>query len=173
MTNIRKLMNDSVSGTTFISITTSTVPRLSGGKGNSHIGNTRKVTVDSNVMVFQNKTKHGYEGMVKRRLEKEGKNPNSFVLGDRVWGTRIPETPFVEHNGEFYLEVIFLHAGETHYELAGAVVPANLINGLPDTPAEGHQGGLNDKVIIRTFKISSLTSMVVNGKEYTDLEYIS
>ena len=173
MTNIRTAINDNVNGSTFMSITTSTVPALTGGKANPHKGHVRKVTVGSNVMIFQNKKTHGYEAMVKRRLEKEGKDPASFQLSERQWGTRVPGTPFVEHKGEYYLEVIFLHAGETHYELAGAKMDPALIVGLPPQREEGRQGGLNDKVIIRTFKISSITSLIINGTEYTDLEYIS
>jgi len=173
MTNIRTVINDNVNGATFISITTSTTPALTGGKKNPHKGFVKKVTTGSNVMVFQNKSSHGYANMVKRRLAAEGKNPDNFTLSDRTWGHRIPGTPFVEHKGEYYLEVIFLHAGETHYELDGREMDARFIIGLPPTPEGGKQGGLNDKVIIRTFKISSISALTINGTEYTDLEYIS
>ena len=177
MTNIRTTINENINGTTFISLTTSTEPRLTGGKSNPYKGRVKKITTGSNVMVFQNKNIHGYDAMVKRRLAKEGKNPASFVLSPRKWGVRVPNSPFVEHNGAYYLEVIFLKSGDTHYELDGIVFDhtnkANQIRlGLNLDKVEGHQGGLNDKVIIRTFKIDSITELTINGDTYTDLEYI-
>jgi len=171
MTNIRTAINDNVNGATFLSITTSTDPRLLGGKKNPHKGHVQKVMCGGNVMIFQNKNIHGYEAMVKRRLESEGKDPASFEMSDRQWGTRIPNTPFVEHKGEYYLEVIFLHTGETHFELDGKLISKRNVRGLPVKAVEGVQGGLSDKVIIRTFKVSSIRSLVINGEEFTDLEY--
>ena len=171
MTNIRTAINDNVNGATFISLTTETDPRLTGGKANPHKDNVKKVMCGGNVMVFQNKNIHGYEAMVKRRLTKEGKDPSSFALGKRTWGNRIPDSPFVEHKGEHYLEVIFLHSGEVHFELNGNLISERNVWGIPAKKVEGRQGGLNDKVIIRTFKVSSIRSLVINGEEFTDLEY--
>ena len=93
----------------------------------------------------------------------EGKDPADFVLSPRKWGQRIPETPFVEHNGNFYLEVIFLHAGEVHYELDGQPIEAEDIQGLEVNRREAAQGGLNDKVIIRTFKVENIDRITING----------
>jgi len=171
MNNLRKLLA-SVNGATFININTSTEPKLTGGKSNPHKGRVRKVTTGANVMVFQNKSVNGYEAMVKRRLEKEGKAPESFELSPRKWGTRLPNTPIVEHKGNYYLEVIFLHKGKTHYELDGVKTDPSNIQGLPGYNGEAEQGGLNDKVVIRTFKIDSLTSITINKETYTDLYYL-
>jgi len=46
------------------------------------------------------------------------------------------------------------------------------IIGLKDNAPEGKQGGLNNKVIIRTFKLASVTRLGINGVDYTanDLE---
>ena len=171
MTNIKDVINDNTNGATFISVTTETDPRLLGGKANPHKGHVQKVMCGGNVMVFQNKNIHGYDAMVKRRLAKEGKDPSNFSLSPRQWGTRIPNSPFVEHKGEYYLEVIFLHSGDVHYELDGSLIHERNVRGLPGVKVEGKQGGLNDKVVIRTFKVSSIRSLVINGEEYTDLEY--
>lgn len=177
MTNIKDIINDNVNGATFIGLTTSTEPRLLGGKDNPYKGRVRKIMTGANVMVFQNKKSHGYDNMVKRRLEKEGKDPNTFKLSPRTWGHRVPNAPFVEHKGNYYLEVIFLNSGEVHYELDGVIFDhTNVANqkrlGLKLDKNEGHQGGLNDKVIIRTFKIDSITELTINGESYTNLIYI-
>lgn len=164
MKNIREILSE-VNGTTFISINTNTDVKLAGGKKNPLQGKVNKVTVGSNVMVFTNSQKNGYYEMVKRRLGKEGKNPESFELSPRTWGTRLEGIPFVEHKGEHYLEVIFLHKGKSHYEVNGVVTSKDQIEGLPTTKEEGNQGGLENKVVIRTFKVSSITSITINKEK--------
>jgi hypothetical protein len=163
---LQELINDNINGMTPIGIDTVTTPKLKGGKSNPHQGRVQKHMTGANVMLFQNKKVNGYDAMVKRRLVGEGKNPESFVLSPRKWGTRIPNTPFVEHNGNQYLEVIFLHAGDVHYTLDGVEVDPQEIEGLDLEKKEGAQGGLNDKVIIRTFKVESITAIRINKEEY-------
>ena len=161
---IQALVNDNINGMTPIGLSTVTVPKLRGGRANPHQGRITKHMSGANVMLFQNKRVHGYDAMVKRRLVMEGKNPANFVLSPRKWGTRIPETPFVEHNGNLYREVIFLHAGEVHYELDGKPIAAEDIQGLDLNRREARQGGLSDKVIVRTFKVEGITRIVINGQ---------
>ena len=107
--------------------------------------------------------------MVQRRLIAEGKDPTSFELQPRTWGERIPETPFIHHHKDgvdtFYLEVIFLKGGESQYLLDGKPIDKKDIIGLkPATAAE--QGGLENKVIIRSFKLSSIEKVRIDGMEY-------
>jgi len=171
MTNLATLLDENVSGATFISIDTETEPKLKGGKSNPLQGRVKKIMTGASVMVFQNKNINGYDAMVKRRLEKEGKDPASFKLSPRKWGTRLPNTPIVEHKGQYYLEVIFLNSGEVHYEVDGVRTPAAQIEGLVAERQEAVQGGLSDKVIIRTFKVSSLVNITINKNTYTKLVY--
>ena len=163
---IQDIINENVNGATFVALDTVTEPRLKGGKSNPHKGRVTKVMTGANVMVFQNKSINGYDAMVKRRLEKEGKNPGDFKLSPRAWGHRIPNTPFVEHNGQLYLEVIFLSSGTVHYELDGVQVDPAEIQGLELTKQEGNQGGLSDKVIIRTFKVDNIKRVTINKEVY-------
>lgn len=171
MTNLATLLTDKVNGTTFISIDTETDVKLTGGKKNPMQGRVKKRVTGSNVMVFQNKNTNGYANMVRRRLEKEGKDPDSFELKPRTWGKRLKGTPFVEHKGEYYIEVIFLHPGKTEYLLDGKVVPKDVIVGLPPAKKEAHQGGLDNKVIIRTYKVSSIKGITIDKQHYTDLTF--
>lgn len=166
MTLIEQLMQG-VNGGTFLSICTETPVKLKGGKSNPFQGRVTKVVNGSNVMVFQNKNTNSYENMVRRRLEKEGKNPDSFQLSPRQWGVRDEGLPFVRHNGKLYLEVIFLKAGEVEYRLDGAKVDPSTIEGLDLEPkAEGEQGGLDNKVIIRTYDVSNIKSITINKQTY-------
>lgn len=159
-----------VNGASFIAIDTLTNVTLKGGKSNPFQGRVTKANVGSSVMVFQNKHTNAYENMVKRRLEAEGKDPQSFELSARKWGTRIPETPFVEHNGKLYLEVIFLKPGRVDLLVDGLPYDQKKhgdIPGLPeDAPSEESQAGLENKVIVRTYAVESIKRIRVNQQEY-------
>lgn len=171
MTNILTVL-ESVNGASFVGIDTRTEPALKGGKKNPHKGAVTKVTRGASVMAFSNKNSNGYENMVKRRLEAEGKNPDTFVLSPRSWGERIPGLPLVRHEKDgavkYYLEVIFLKSGKSHFELNGQVIAREDVIGLEEKD-ESQQGGLSDdnKVIIRTFSLDSITAVRIDGQEFT------
>lgn len=154
-----------VNGASFIAIDTCTEPVLRGGRANPMLGRIRKITIGNVVMVFQNKHTNAYDNMVKKRLEQEGKDPASFVLSARSWGTRVPNAPIVEHKGEQYLEVIFLKPGAVSYELDGVAIAKEDIEGLYE-PIEAQQGGLTNKVFIRTFKFDSVTALTIGKQKY-------
>lgn len=175
-TNIATILQ-TVNGATIMSIDTRTIPKvrktLDNPDGpnppNPHFGRVEKLQTGSSVMVFQNKTINGYESMVNRRLIAEGKNPGSFKVGPRKWGSRIPNLPLVEHNDEFYLEIIFLKPGEVQYLLDGQPVNRNEIQGLTEPAEPTGQGGLTDnQVKIRTLKMSSIQAIRVNHNTYTN-----
>lgn len=166
---VKLLLNPEVSGingASFIGIDTLTTVKLTGGKKNEMQGRVQKSTVGSSVMVFQNKNSNGYSNMVKRRLEAEGKNSETFEVKPRTWGVRISGTPLVEHKGAYYLEVIFLKAGENAYLLDGKPIKKDLIVGLPEKKTEGTQSGLENKVIIRSYKIDSISRISINKEVY-------
>ena len=167
--NILEQLMSEVNGTTFVSLDTLTDVTLPGGKKNELNGRVQKLTEGSSVMVFQNKNINGYEAMVNRRLEKEELSAASFTVGPRAWGTRIQHTPFVEHKGAMYLEVIFLRPGKTTYLLDGKVTtdPACIPPSKEDGVGNGwEQGGLINKVIIRTYKVDSIVGITINGQTF-------
>lgn len=166
MTHALQALMQQVNGSSFVAIDTSTEPTLRGGKANPFKGRVRKISKGNVVMVFQNKNSNGYQNMVMKRLALEGKDPESFQIGERTWGTRIKDTPFVEHNGAQYLEVIFLKSGTTTYECDGAPINKEDIEGLVETVQQAEQGGLDNKVIIRTFKFDSITSLTIGKQKY-------
>ena len=154
-----------INGASFVGLDTHTDVTLTGGKANPMQGRVTKRMIGATVMSFQNKNFSSYEAMVKRRLVAENKDPGNFELGPRAWGTRIPNMPIVEHKGEYYLEVIPLTAGVISYELDGAPIDKSAIIGLKSSTS-GEQGGLENKVIIRTFKAESITALRIDGVEY-------
>ena len=157
-----------VSGSSFVGIDTETPVPLSGGRANPMRGRITKQMRGANVMVFQNKRVNGYKNMVARRLIKEG-IIEEFKLSPRKWGKRIENTPFIEHvkDGQcrHYLEVIFLSSGESEYFLDGKPIAKDQIQGLP-VKKEGEQGGLERKVVIRTFSLDNLKTVRIDGKVF-------
>lgn len=154
-----------LTGGTFVGIDTETAVKLKGGKKNPQQGRVTKRTTGATVMCFSNTTGSAYDKMVKRRLAAEGKDPESFKLGERAWGQRIAGTAFVEHKGKHYLEVIFMNAGETEYFLDGNPVDKSTIEGLPEASTTG-QGGLDNQVIIRTYALDSVIALRAAGQEW-------
>jgi hypothetical protein len=161
-TNTLKSLMSSVNGATFISLDIVTPVKLTGGKKNPLQGRVTKKTTGSNVMVFQNKKGgNSYQNMINRRLEKEGKIP-TFEVGPRAWGTRIEGTPFISHNDQTYLEVIFLHSGKSEYLVDGKEFDGE-IEGLPvKTESEESQEGLSNKVIIRAVNCDNIQAVTIN-----------
>ena len=154
-----------INGASFVGLDTHTDVTLTGGKSNPMQGRVTKRMIGATVMSFQNKNFSAYEAMVKRRLAVEGKAPEDFKLGERAWGVRLPNMPIVEHKGEYYLEVIFMKPGAVSYELDGLPINKVDIIGLKDTTA-GKQGGLEDRVIIRTFAADSITELRIDGQVF-------
>ena len=154
-----------ISGASFIGIDTHTDVKLTGGQKNPQQGRVTKRMTGATCMAFTNQNVNAYKEMVQRRLDAEGKDPEDFKLSERSWGVRIPNMPIVEHNGSYYLEVIFLKPGKVEYLLDGVVVPESAIQGLP-VKQEGKQGNLEDKVIFRDFKAESIIELRINGRAF-------
>ena len=157
---------DKVKGSTFVSIDTVTEVKLTGGKKNPLQGRVKKITRGANVMIFAGTEQNGYENMVKRRMLEEGKDPSTFTLGKRAWGTRLGETPFIEHNGNYYLECVFISPGKSVYLVDGVETPKDEITGIPESKENPEsQGGIENKVVIRTFSLDSISSVRMKGVE--------
>lgn len=158
-----------IRGVTFASMDTKTIVALKGGKKNPMKDRVSKVSTNHRIMLFTNQNSNGYENMVRRRLEKEGKDI-SFDVTPRVWGTRLPNLPVVEHNGKYYLEVIFLVGGKSEYFLDDELIPMGDIEGFPEQKSGSGRQGLDDehKVVIRIFSLDSITAIRLLKEELHD-----
>lgn len=163
-----------VRGSTFAGLDTLTIPqmvkKIPGSKEpNPHYGKVQKLTTNAVVQMFAS-SKSAYEAMVKRRLEQEGKDADAFELSPPKWGQRIGDTMFFQHTpaGEdqvqYYMQTFFQHPGTTTYYLDGQPIDKDAIIGLRESSEnEESQGGLERKVIIRTFKIPSIIAIRHHG----------
>jgi len=163
---------NSFQGCQIIGLDTLTQVDLLGGRSNPHRNQVTKLVTGSRVMVF--KSGVGYLNMVNRRLAQEQEASGLFQAlaqssnltgsshnplwtpGPRTWGTRIPNSPFVTHQDKMYLECIFIQAGQVSYFLNDQPIAKEDIQGFPAPKSEGHQGGLINKVIIRTYSFDSI-----------------
>jgi len=200
-------------GCTFIGFDALTVMELQGGKANPHVGNVLKEHKGQVAILFSDVVTNGYENMVRRRQEQEGKEGN-FEVGARSWGEKLPSTSLVQHTPKGgvptdYLQVLYNQSpvslldkvaelgielnendtalidamkarivgreskGEVSYLLKGAdgklaPIEKDAIQGVPPKKSEGKQGGLSEpnKVIVRTFKLASLTRVTMGGVVY-------
>lgn len=157
---------DKVKGATFISLDTMTDIKLTGGKKNPLQGRVQKITRGANVMVFNDTEQNGYENMIKRRMEQEGKDPSTFTLGKRAWGQRIDQSPFIDHNDKKYLECIFMSPGKSTYLVDGVETNKEDIEGIPESKENSEsQGGIDNKVVIRAYSLDSIRAVRINGVE--------
>lgn len=154
----------SFNGCTFASIDATTNVTLAGGKKNELQGRVTKTTANSQVILFSNTNSSGYENMVKRRLEEEGKNPDDFTSGPLPWGEWVKGTPFIKHKDKMYLRVVFNKAGTTTYYVDGVPTPKEDIEGLKEKPESSGQGGLENKVIPRNYVLESIDAIRVLGE---------
>lgn len=160
-----------VSGNSFVGMDMVTTVKLKGGKGNPQQGRVQKRVTGAVMQVFQNKGVNGYEEMVKRRLIAEGKSADDFKLGERAWGERLSNTPIIKHEKDgdtkYYLEGIFQNSGQVEYLLDGKPVSIDEIEGMDAPKASTQsQGGLNDKVVIRTIDATNIAELRINGASY-------
>lgn len=169
--NLQELVG-TVNGATIISLDTETTLPLNKTiiangerQPNPHFDRVKKRTTGLNVMIFSNSNTNSYSNMVRKRLVAEGKDPTTFVLSERKWGKRIEGTPFVDHKGETYIEVIVLRPGKTTCWVGTTAIHKEDIQGQKKT-SKPTQGGLDNTVVLRTFKVSSIVAITMNKEKH-------
>lgn len=166
-----------IQGATFASLDTQTQVKLLGGKSNPHQGRVYKRCLGNRVILFTNKRSSGYENMVKRHLALAGLDPATFNAGDLPWGTRVPNSPFIQHNDKLYLQAVFQKTGDVKYFIRDeryanrfSPIDKNEIIGLTNRTGSEGQGLPNDKqVIVRAYDIQSINAIRCFGENGEDL----
>lgn len=179
-----------VKGTDFCSLSYESAVKLPGGKKNLLQGRVTKVTTGVNCMLFSNQSGSAYQQMVRRRQLKEGKSPD-FEVQPRAWGTRIGNTPFIEHKGKHYLDVIVKNKGTSQYFLDGKPVNTKrveedgytftyLVDDKDNILSEASpkvkinpesQGGIDDKVDVRSISIDNIIELKYQKATLTKVYY--
>lgn len=151
---------ETIDGCTFASLDTETL----------HDGYIVKRVQGTRVILFTNKLSNGYENKVRRHLEKAGLDPDGFRLDDLPWGARVPNTPFIIHNGNYYLQTIVQSPGYPEFftRWTNAPLPDEQVpRKLKVEPWSVAQGGLTpeNQVKVRTYALSSIKAIRLKGEE--------
>lgn len=146
----------SVKGSTFVNIETVTEPQLLGGKSCPFNGIT-KHSIINGCIGFK------YENSVNNQRLREA-SINDFKSEPRKWGTKIPNTPLVEHQGTYYLEVKVEKTEQPVYVLSGKIIDNKEI--IPYIPKISSRQDLVKEVILRDFKIDSISRIKINKTQY-------
>src|SRR5574337_1686037 len=153
--NTAKQAIKNVKGCRFASIKSTTLVPLTGGKKNEMQGRITKRTT-AKIMLFSSSA--GYVNQVRKELEKQGVNPDTFKLGERTWGSKIEDTPLVEHitkdgQKKYYVEVVFLNLLETpQYFLDGKPISKDAVIGVKSANP-------NELVHIRSYALDSVDEL--------------
>lgn len=151
-------------GAKLFSITAETDARLK-KTGNPY----GKVTKISRVNVLVN---FHYDAGVLRRLEKEGKSPESFKKGESWHVPVLTEdgklTPFCQHpnTGELYLRVCVQGYGDTIYlsEAGERLTYADVEPWLPKREGAYGNQGLDAPLEFKVYKLSGIVEIGIDGQ---------
>jgi hypothetical protein len=155
----------------FASMVAETVPALKAPKtngllnpdGSSRIVKRSKITLATGDNL-------SYKSVVNGRLRKQGETEIAEVQ-PRKWGERVPNTPFVIHKGQLYLETLILGVSETRYFLDGKEVQKSEIAGfLLEKPNTDTYGLTDSAPIWRDYKLCSVKELTTDKQTYEVLE---
>jgi hypothetical protein len=170
--SVAQAIFEDVRGTSFVGIDSETVVSRLKRDEKVQPGVLTKRTTGSTVMVFAQSERSAYSAQVKRRMEAEGLDPDSWDSGPLPYGEWMGDSVFIQHTKKgdtdptYYLRVHFVHPGKSEYFLDGQPISkANIV----DTSApkiESEQGGQDKKVIPRNYKLDSITAIRIDGAHY-------
>jgi hypothetical protein len=145
-------------GATFITFKAETAPKLP--KSNPLHG---RLTKRSEVNAQIN---FSYENAVNNRLQVEGKDAD-FKSSGLKWGDKNHCNSVIEKDGNFYLQVRVLKSLESTYFIDGKFVNKSEIkDNLPERKTCADSQGGEKEIIIRSYKISSIKEVTMNGFNY-------
>lgn len=113
--------------------------------------------------------KFDYANSVNKARLNEGKEAD-FVAQPRKWGVHIPNSPLIEHNGEFYLEARFLsNEPKVEYILDNneEITKDKIVAFLPPIKeSTSSSQDLDKEIIMRDFKLKSIQEITMSGITY-------
>lgn len=123
--------------------------------------NIEKVSVVNGIINFI------YANSVENQREREGLDLEEFEPQPRMWGERIPDTPLVEHKGNYYLEVKVENVLETVYvDSGGNVVDREEIEEFLYSSSQPSTQKTEKEIILRDYKIQNLEQINMYGGNF-------
>jgi hypothetical protein len=150
-----------IRGATIVTIETCTVPTMR-KTGNPYAGNCVKISRVNGMIGWS------YANSVNNQREREGGTAD-FEVKERKWGKRIASTPFVVHEGRYYLELKVEHALEHWYEtVTGERINVDHIR--PFLPAKktttAEAQGVEREIILRDYALDNITAITFQGERH-------
>jgi hypothetical protein len=116
-----------------------------------------------------------YQRAVNNRRQKEWQKallsdettpqPAEFVSEARKWGTRVPNTPFVEHKGQLYVELsVHKCLRQVYLDDQGNPVSKELLEPYLPKKKEGERQELDNPIILRDVKVENIVSVTYGGQ---------
>jgi len=159
---VHLLMGAETRGTSIVSLTTITDPRLK--KTGLPIGYKGVVKVSEvNGMIG-----YDYENSVNNRRKKEqGDDAEKFVTQGRLWGTRLNRV-FVVHKGGLFVTIKIERtlAKPRYYDAKGEEVTKEEIASFLPAPRKATTQGVEQDVIHREYKLLSIQEIRMGGNVY-------
>lgn len=158
---------NSYNGVTFVSCSLeSPVKMAKGGRAgrpiNEYHGKITKASYLNGAVGFD------YEASVNKQREREGIE-ETFEAKPRAWGTVMEGGKFVEHNGNYYLQLKVENVGKGSVQYFNEGMPIDeekLADWLPKKKEGSGRQEVENEVIIRDIKLSSIKSIKFGGEEY-------
>lgn len=145
---------------TFATITTVTEPKMNKG-GNPYFGRIRKKQTMNVTINFD------YANSVNNQLKKEDKEA-AFVPHARKWGERIQGTCLIQHKGQVYLEAKpnGKPSASEYFCDGQSIDKSEIALYLPKVNSNAEHQGVEKEIIIRDFKLSSISAIKLQGEQY-------
>lgn len=116
-----------------------------------------------------------YGQAVNNRRQKEWQNallddentpaPQDFVPAQRAWGQRVPNSPFVEHKGQLYVELSVHNClRQVYLDDKGNPVSKELLEPYLQKSKDGGRQELDNPVILRDVKVENIVSVTYGGQ---------
>jgi len=143
-------------GTQFVTIVAKTQPKLL----KNPLGPIFKVS-RVNICVNWN-----YRNSVNLQRMREG-NKDIFVPKPRPWGTRLPNSPFVEHKGQLYLEAKVEKSLDHHYEMPnGDIIEDSKVTPYLPQRKQSSTQQTEKEIILRDYIVENIISITMQGETY-------
>jgi len=143
------IMLESLDSAKIVSFIAKTIPQMR-KTGNPYYGDIIKLANVNGVINWC------YADAVNRQRIREGRRP-TFEPLPRAWGHRIPGQPFVEHNGNLYLEVKIEGLNEeSQYFYKGRRIQFSKIEEFLIKKHEGSRQGVENPIILRDYNVFTI-----------------
>lgn len=142
---------------------------------NPYFGKVFKVSTVSGLMNWS------YARQVNLQRQREGglivvdglpqiKTTENFVSHERKWGTRLKNSPFVEHKGEFYLELMVQEAIRHEYrDETGEPFDVELIRPYLQRTSRSNRQGTDKEVILRDYRLDRVIAVTFPDRKMSFL----